>query len=192
MRSTHLLKDALRLFDSVDASWWVAGGWAIDLWLGRQTRQHVDLDVAILRSEQRAFWELLAGWDLHLGTAPDVVEPWSQRDVVTLPLHAVWCRPTPESDWAFEILLNDSKGDDWLFRRDHGVRMPLTQLGGQNDGLPYLKPEVVLLYKAKNLRAIDHADFEQARPRLNASARRWLRNALQRVHPGHEWLAALT
>jgi Aminoglycoside-2''-adenylyltransferase len=106
MRSTHLPKDALRLFNGVEARWWVAGGWAIDLRLGRQTREHVDLDVAILRREQRAFWELLSGWDLQLGTAPDVVQPWAKRDVVPPPLHAVWCRPTPQSEWAFEILLN--------------------------------------------------------------------------------------
>ena len=181
----------MRLFEGLDARWWVAGGWAIDLWLGRKTREHVDLDIAILRSEQRAFWELLDGWDLHLGTAPNDVEPWNERDVIRPPLHAIWCRPTPESDWAFELLLNDSEDGDWLFRRDHSVRMPLTELGGQQGGLPFLKPEVVLLFKAKNVRAHDQLDFEQARERLSVGARRWLRLALQRVHPDHEWLAGL-
>ena len=192
MQSTHLPEDAMRLFDGLAARWWVAGGWAIDLWLGRQTRDHVDLDVAILRREQGAFWELLSGWDLHLGTAPDTVEPWSQRDVVPPPLHAVWCRPTSESDWAFEILLNDSQGDEWLFRRDHAVTMSLSRFGDQSGEVPYMRPEIVLLYKAKNLREHDHADFELARERLDTTAREWLRRALERVHPGHEWLALLT
>jgi hypothetical protein len=192
MRSTHLPTDALRLLQGVEARWWIAGGWAIDLWLGGETREHADLDIAILRREQRAFWELLAGWDLHVATAPDVVEPWTQRDVVPTPLHAVWCRPTPDSEWAFELLLNDAKGDDWLFRRDHGVRMPLAAIGDTSTELPHLNPEIVLLYKAKSVRETDQADFDHARARLDASARAWLRTALERVHPGHAWLADLT
>jgi hypothetical protein len=127
-----------------------------------------------------------------VATAPDVVEPWTQRDVVPTPLHAVWCRPTPDSEWAFELLLNDAKGDDWLFRRDHGVRMPLAAIGDTSTELPHLNPEIVLLYKAKSVRETDQADFDHARARLDASARAWLRTALERVHPGHAWLADLT
>lgn len=37
------------LMRSFDAPWWVAGGRALDLWMGRQTRAHQDVDVAILR-----------------------------------------------------------------------------------------------------------------------------------------------
>jgi len=129
--------------------WWIAGGWAIDLWLGKQTREHVDLDIATLRKNQRIFWRRLEGWDLHLGTAPDVVEPWPTPGAVPTPLHAVWCRRTPTSPRAFEILLNDSNSTDWLFRRDHSVRLPLAQIGRMtSEGIPYLGPEIVLLYKA--------------------------------------------
>jgi hypothetical protein len=42
---------------------WVAvGGWAIDLWLGQKTREHADIEIAILRSDfqyfRRAFQKL--------------------------------------------------------------------------------------------------------------------------------------
>jgi len=179
--------DARELFRGLP-NWWIAGGWAIDLWLGSKTRDHVDLDVATLRRSQRDFWERLDGWDLHLGTAPDVVEPWRDGDVVPLPLHAVWCRPSPTSPWAFELLLNDSDETQWLFRRDHDVRMPLADIGGtSNDGIPYLAPEIVLLYKAKNVREHDVRDFESALPSLDAAQRRWLRDAIDVVHPGHPW-----
>jgi hypothetical protein len=32
--------------------WCIGGGWAIDLWLGRVTRRHADVDVVILRRDQ--------------------------------------------------------------------------------------------------------------------------------------------
>ena len=61
-----------------------------------------------------------------------------------------------------------------------------------DDGIPYGRPEVVLLFKAKHA----HAGEERARLRGDAAAARrerraWLRDALARVHPGHEWLDAL-
>jgi hypothetical protein len=35
----------------VSANWCVAGGWALDLWLGRGTRNHHDLEIAIPRPD---------------------------------------------------------------------------------------------------------------------------------------------
>ena len=191
MKSSHLPVDALRLFDDVGAPWWIAGGWGIDLWLGEQTREHVDLDVAILRRDQQLFRETLSDWDLQVATAPEVLSPWTEP-ILPEPLHAVWCRPTPQSEWAFELLLNDARDEDWLFRRDHDVRLPLVALGGHtSDDIPYLSPEVILLYKAKNMRDHDRQDFLIAHPKLDPAARSWLRSAIERVHPGHEWLSVL-
>lgn len=91
MESSYAPRDAVDLLGDLPG-WWVAGGWAIDLWLGRQTREHVDLDLATLRKDQRIFWRRLEGWDLHLVTAPGIVEPWPTPGTVPPPLHAVWCR----------------------------------------------------------------------------------------------------
>jgi len=45
--------------------WWVAGGWALDLALGRRTRPHADLEVSVLAADQQALFEHLRGWDLR-------------------------------------------------------------------------------------------------------------------------------
>jgi hypothetical protein len=77
-------------------------------------------------------------------------------------------------------------------RRDETIRRPRTEMTGISaNGVPYLKPEGVLLYKAKALRPKDEADFDACAPIMGDAARRWLKQALQRVHPGHRWLAAL-
>ncbi|MGS1096054.1 hypothetical protein ACVCNR_15870 [Aquamicrobium terrae] len=60
------------------------------------------------------------------------------------------------------------------------------------DGLHYLKPEVVLLFKAKHMRAKDEADFASALPRMETSERIWLKQCLDLVHPGHPWAGALS
>jgi len=59
------------------------------------------------------------------------------------------------------------------------------------DGIPYLRPEVVLLAKAKHRRDKDEADFAVTLPVLDEEPRRWLAEAITIVHPDHPWLARL-
>lgn len=44
--------------------WAIAGGWSIDLYLGKVTRDHSDIEIAILRNHQLLIRQHLAGWDL--------------------------------------------------------------------------------------------------------------------------------
>lgn len=41
------LDEAVALLSVVRTPWWVAGGWAVDLYLGKVTRAHKDLDMGI-------------------------------------------------------------------------------------------------------------------------------------------------
>ncbi len=59
-------------------------------------------------------------------------------------------------------------------------------------GIPVLRPEGVLLYKAKACRPKDQADFATCLPHLSTDARAWLSEALEVVYPGHPWLRALS
>jgi hypothetical protein len=44
------------LLADLDAFWCVAGGWAIDLVAGRQTRPHADTDVLVLLAPEQREW----------------------------------------------------------------------------------------------------------------------------------------
>jgi hypothetical protein len=41
-------QDIQMLLASAPFQWWIAGGWALDLFIGEQTRPHFDTDVAIV------------------------------------------------------------------------------------------------------------------------------------------------
>jgi hypothetical protein len=58
-------------------------------------------------------------------------------------------------------------------------------------GLPYLAPEIVLLFKSKPMQPHDREDFRNALPALGAPARAWLRAAIAATNPYHDWLAWL-
>jgi hypothetical protein len=59
------------------------------------------------------------------------------------------------------------------------------------DGIPYGRPEIILLFKAKPARPKDDDDFAAVLPRLDTARRSWLAEAIDLVHPGHRWLAEL-
>jgi len=87
----------------------------------------------------------------------------------------------------------DTSRDEWIFRRTALIRGSLSTLGRvSKDGIPYLAPEIQLLYKAKGLRPKDEADFARTLPALDEKSRHWLAQSLALVHPGHAWLTKLT
>lgn len=55
MKVNYSPEQVAELFSDLPEKWWIAGGWAIDLFLGEQTREHEDVDVAILRKDEVAF-----------------------------------------------------------------------------------------------------------------------------------------
>lgn len=180
-------EDADAEFATWSAPWWVAGGWAIDLTLGRQTRKHEDLDLLVLRRDQAWVREELVDWDVHAADPPGSLRPWPVGETLPPAVHDVWCRRTPASPWAFQLMIDDTEGDDWLFRRDHRVRRPVRSLAGHASTatMAVLSPEVQLLYKSKGLRDKDIADFQAVRPHLSPDERNWLRTALDHATPEH-------
>lgn len=173
--------------------WWVAGGWAIDGFLGEVTRDHKDVDVAILQQDEAAFRQHLSQQDWEawpgMGDGQTLSQPLDPSDQLPPGTKVLLCRPSSAEDWAFEFLLNKADGLDWIFMYHEAVRMPLDRLGGTGEhGTPLLNPEIVLLYKAKNRRDKDEHDFIHAVPRLSDEARLWLATSIAIVHPGHPWL----
>jgi hypothetical protein len=148
--------------------------------------------VAVFRDDQAALRAALPGWAFE-AVRGGVRGAWEAGERLAPPVHEVYARPGPGSPGpVVEFLLNERAGDDWVYRRDPGVRRPVARvLRAGAGGVPVLAPEVVLLYKSKAPRAADEHDFVVGRPLLDADARAWLRAALRRQTPDHPWAAAL-
>ncbi len=58
-------------------------------------------------------------------------------------------------------------------------------------GIPFLAPDIQLLYKAKHVRPKDQKDFERVLPLLDSKQRGWLAEQLRRFHPDGPWIAAI-
>ena len=89
-------------------------------------------------------------------------------------------------------MLDESEKDVWLFRRQPRIARPLGAVIRRNaDGIPYLSPEIQLLYKARSPRARDQADCDLIAPLMDANARAWLKQSLRDLDPEHEWIKIL-
>jgi hypothetical protein len=184
-----MLEAVPKLMKGYTQPWWVAGGWAIDLFLESESRVHSDIDIAVLRRDQRALREHIARWAPQKVVNGSLV-PWSGEETLHLPIHEIHAFLNGEK---LEFLLNESKADHWVFRRNTTISLPMPQLTFLSFlGIPVLCPEVVLLYKAKCPTSRDEEDFARVVPKLGNAAREWLGNALNVCHPGHHWLAAIT
>ncbi len=177
--------------DGTDQPWCVAAGWAIDLFLGEQTRPHGDLEITVPASR---FAEVRARrfpeFDFYVPRqgALSPVTPDLLREE-----HQTWAWDPAAGRWRFDVFREPHDGDTWICRRDPRIRLPFTDIIEHDaDDVPYLAPEIALLFKAKATRDKDEADFAAALPRLDPKRRRRLDEALALVHPHHPWRAALT
>lgn len=107
------------LLRDLPCPWYVCGGWALDLFLGRVTRVHKDVDVAIARTDQTIVQRYLRerGWRLekvHRGQR----EPWEDGERLAPPVHGVWCWNEHHRPTFFELLLDEIDAEQLRFRRD--------------------------------------------------------------------------
>jgi hypothetical protein len=139
--------------------WWaVAGGWAIDLWLGQQTRDHHDIEVVVRRDDQTAAWDALNASFQLKASCPSL---------------------------EFDLFVESASDDSWTFRRDGRVQRAIDEVTTTRSGIRIVDPAVQLLYMAKSKDLKNQHDFEVARPTLDARSATWLRSALALAHPGH-------
>ena len=201
-REVKALLEVAEALGDLRAPYYFCGGWAIDLHLGRVIREHHDVDVLVMRRDHLGLHKALKQFSLKKiiphphGMPPNrgTIIEWPPGERLELPVHQINAYRADESGPAFQVMLADSSDNEseWIFRRNPEIRMPISRMGFHPLwGLPYLAPEIVLLFKAKHLEPRDRIDFDHASAALSVEARRWLRDALEKTHPGHEWLNTL-
>ena len=184
------LDEIARHLTGVDVPWAFAAGWAIDLFCGSPHREHEDVEIAVPLAGFDTIREAFAGYDFDLVGA---ARKWPLANPKAFDAtHQTWLRDPNTGNYRLDVFREPHDGDTWICRRDSSIRRPYSEVVRHTDGgLPYLAPEVVLLFKAKSARPKDEADLQRALPHLAEPARLWLRWAVERVHPGHAWLARM-
>lgn len=175
--------------ETLGVSWWIGGGWATDLFLGRVTRDHGDVDLLVLDRDQERLREMWLEGSLERWHKGELVD-WPEVDRLVAGPDLL--RPTGGlvGGWKVELMITMTRGDSWVFHRGHqSIERPIAELGLVGAlGLPYLAPEISLRTRALHRRETDDLDFRRVAPAMSPDQRRWLRDHL---HPDHPWCEEL-
>lgn len=192
-------QEAAVFFADYDATWWVAGGWAVEAFTGIP-RDHDDIDVSVFSNDLPRLRRHLAGrldaWAALSGTLgpilPDDDPDGSAVDVLPEHCTQLWTRVSATEPWEFDILLSPGDDTTWVYKRDESIRMPLSDALWEHDGVRFLRPEIQLLYKARGNREKDRIDLRSTLPLLDDARRGWFADVLERTSPSHPWLSIIT
>ena len=180
--------DVAQRMSGVAAPWYVAAGWALELFTGDAARKHDDLEIAV---PEARFGEVMAAFP---GFDWDVVgdgRVWPYPDQ-SANHHQTWLRGPATGRYHIDVFREPHIGGLWVCRRDASITLPYGELILRtSEGIPYATPEVALLFKAKQVREKDEADFQRVLPMMNPTQRSRLTSWLSQVHPGHPWITPL-
>src|SRR5262249_44254684 len=156
---------------------------------------HADVEIGVYRRDQRELYRHMRGWSLDKavqGTDGGQWVRWEPDEDLRLPVHQVRAQRADVECREIEFFLNERSETDWLSRRHPGLTRALDRVAVMSSlGIPILAPEIQLLFKAKQTREKDQADFDRVIPLLNSMQRNWLADALRTYHADHRWLKAL-
>ena len=215
MEQNWLLEELKDFMAESNFPWAVCGGFALDLFLGRSIRPHGDIDLCVFEKDREAIkaYALGKGWQVfefrgqgkvcplgdEMFSEPgrnlmcvkdgcDIVKFYPCEDAGML-YHQFFHTGMKEFHY-FEFLFNSVSEEYLVLDQRNGVRRELSKAILRRNGIPYLAPEIVLLYKASDFgNPAYQLDFEEAYPCLNEEQKAWFSSGMRLLYPdGHPWL----
>ena len=186
------------------------------MFLGYESRKHGDIDILAywtdrngiieyMRNKGYEVFEMLGGGKTHRITDINN-QMYQKRNIFCIKdnceLVQFW--DTSEKDIYFidfkhigltklnfvEFLFNDKSDTDFLYARNKDIKRSLDKAVLFSEGIPYLAPEICLLYKSTDITREGYQhDFEEAFGKMSDEQRDWLNHALSIMYPdGHRWI----
>ena len=152
--------------------------------------EHGDIEIAIPAASFPEIRDRFPGYAFDAVSSGRIWEDAAPE--VLAATHQTWLRDPATGNYLLDVFREPHDGETWICRRDETIRLPYGEIIDHTpDGIPYLAPELVLLFKAKHARPKDQADFDGTIPHMTPAQRQTLAGLLARVHPGHHWQANL-
>ena len=167
--------------DKFGFPWFIAGDWAIDLFLGRETRDHGDIEIGIYRKNQMQLCRFFAKSkksfvDNRNYTGKRERHEWT-KEYLRPPIHELYI---DLGGLELEVQLNERDDHNWIYRRDPGIILEEGRAILFNElDIPYLCPQIVCLCKTRRMGDMDRADIALALGRMDEGQKKWLFESLK-------------
>lgn len=213
--TNDLMERTKELLSDSGILWAVCGGFALDLFLEENTRRHGDIDICVFEQdrERACGFMLRNGWNVYefrgggilrpLNSASssetgrnlmcvmdgcDIVQFYPYDNNSDLLYYEFYHKGIAELNY-LELLFNAVSDDYFLFNSRKDVKRELSKAILFRNGIPYLAPELVLLFKASRADIPEYSsNFEKTFPNMNDDQRQWFHQNLNAIYPdGHIW-----
>lgn len=214
MNRNQMISEIREFMANARFQWAVCGGFALDLFLDKDTRMHGDIDICVFERDREAIlrYMLQKDWNVYEFRGQGKVrllkdasssEPGRNLMCVKEICDIVKFYPSEDEEILYhqffhtgirklnylEYLFNSMDGACLVFDREGRLKRELSSAILFRDGIPYLAPEIVLLYKASNPENADYQfDFEQAYVHMSDDQKEWFLHGIDVLYPdGHIW-----
>ncbi len=187
------VSEVTTLFKDAPFAWCLAGGYAIEKFVGTAFREHGDIDILVYRDEQLKAQAWLADWQLYAADPPGTLREWETDEFLPKGIHDIWGHQTGKDTWQMQLMVTEVDNDEWYSRHNAQIRGKRSDLMTTYKDIPCIRVEVQLLYKSRNQRPKDILDFQACLPQLSIEAKTWLKDQILILFPdGHPWVDRLT
>lgn len=214
----QLINNTRKLLQNIDFDWAICGGFAIDLFCEVKTRKHLDIDVCVFWENRDDVITYMSDldWTIYEACGGGMVHKITDLTQQKYLKNNIFCvkdgnkffHVTPAGDNMFrceiesseqveldyiEFLFDKRNDNCFLYSRNEDVKREIDKAILFYDTIPYLAPEIVLLYKSTEPKSDDYGhDFTIAMGKMSNDSKNWLLNSLEFCYPeGHEWLNKL-
>lgn len=212
----NLVHEANNLLKNGSFDYAFCGGHALDMFLGYESRVHGDIDICAfwedrdkiieyMISQGYKVYEMLGGGRAHPITGTSNLIRLKKNIFCCLedcPLVKTYPIEEDGNCWMeffhvgqtkldyIEFLFNNKSDSRFEYVRNPEITLELDKAICFSDDIPYLAPEIILLYKSTDIdRQGYQQDFELAYKAMSDEQKQWLQSALKREFPnGHKWI----
>ncbi|MDD4295572.1 MAG: DUF4111 domain-containing protein [Ruminiclostridium sp.] len=213
----RLITEANELLKLGGFEYALCGGYAIELFLNRTIRKHGDIDVSAYWQDRDKIilYMQSSGWEVYEMCGGGIAHHITDVNIQIKTKRNIFCfkegcslvklSPQGETDMYYldfdhsgqtkldfiEFLFNSRNAESFIYARNENIMLPITKAILTQNGIPYLAPELILLYKSTDTEREGYQlDYDSAMVKMSAEQKDWLQTALKVINPsGHKWLS---
>lgn len=162
-----------QIMHDADYDWYLAGGIALDEFLGRRTRDHEDMDILVNFKYLERILDYFKNYKVYTARNGSL-SLYALNNIKST--DSLWIAKDDIESFIIEILFFEEEAGHWIYKRDNSVRKKIEDIYFVKNDMKIIQPEIQLLYKmnSSSVREKDLYDYQNVYPVLEERQKEWL------------------
>lgn len=162
-----------QIMQDADYDWYLAGGIALDEFLGRKTRDHEDTDILVNFNYLERILDFFKNYKVYTARNGSL----SLSALINIKsTDSLWIANDENESFIIQILFFEEEAGHWVYKRDNTIRKRIEEIYFVKSDMKIIQPEIQLLYKmdSSDVREKDLYDYHNVYPVLEERQKAWL------------------